>query len=44
MAKEKIDIKEVLREKETQKKDQIYNEDVKENTPKKSWLWKLGKA
>lgn len=44
MAKEKIDIKEVLREKETQKKDQIYNEYVKENTPKKSWLWNLCKA
>ena len=44
MAKEKIDIKEVLWEKETQKKDQIYNEYVKENTPKKSWLWNLCKA
>ncbi len=44
MAKEKVDIKEVLQEKEPQKKDQIYNEYVKENTPKKSWLWNLCKA
>ena len=42
--KEKVDIKEVIREKEPQKKDQIYNEYVKENTPKKSWLWNLCKA
>ena len=39
MAKEKVDIREVIQEKEPQKKDQIYNEYVKENTPKKSWLW-----
>lgn len=44
MAKEKVDIKEVIHEREPQKKDKIYNEYVKENTPKKSWLWNLCKA
>lgn len=44
MAKEKVNIKEVIREREPQKKDKKYNEYVKENTPKKSWFINLCKA
>ena len=33
MSKEKVNIKEVIREREPQKKDKKYNEYVKENTP-----------
>lgn len=44
MAKQKIDIKEVIQEREPQKKDKKYNEYVKENTPKKSWFINLCKA
>ncbi len=44
MEKEKTDIKSVLGEKETAKRKQVYNQYVKENTPKKSWLWNLCKA
>lgn len=44
MAKEKVDIKEVIHEREPQKKDKKYNEYVKENTPKKSWFINLCKA
>lgn len=44
MGKKKTDIREVIHEKEPDKKDKIYNEYVKENTPKKSWLFNLCKA
>lgn len=44
MGKKKTDIRDVIHEKEPAKKDKIYNEYVKENTPKKSWLFNLCKA
>jgi stage V sporulation protein AC len=40
----KTDIKEVLHESSPQKREAIYNEYVKENTPKKSWFINLCKA
>lgn len=40
----KTDIKEVIRENSPQKREEIYNEYVKENTPKKSWFINLCKA
>ena len=44
MSENKTDIKEIIREKSPQKREQKYNEYVKENTPKKSWLCNLCKA
>lgn len=44
MVKNKVDIKEVIHEREQQKKDEKYNDYVKENTPKKSWFLNLCKA
>lgn len=41
---EKTDIKEVIKENSPQKREEIYNEYVKENTPKKSWFINLCKA
>jgi stage V sporulation protein AC len=40
----KTNIKEVLHESSPQKREAIYNEYVKENTPKKSWFFNLCKA
>lgn len=40
----KTNIREVITETSQQKKEEIYNEYVKENTPKKSWLLNCGKA
>lgn len=40
----KTDIKEVIKESFPQKREEIYNEYVKENTPKKSWFINLCKA
>ena len=40
----KTDIKEVIKESSPQKREEIYNEYVKENTPKKSWFINLCKA
>jgi stage V sporulation protein AC len=40
----KTDIKEVIQESSPQKREAIYNEYVKENTPKKSWFINLCKA
>lgn len=40
----KTDIKEVITERSPQKREEIYNEYVKENTPKKSWFINLCKA
>ena len=44
MDKNKVNIKEVIREDAPEKRDQKYNEYVKENTPKKSWFINLCKA
>ena len=44
MDQTKTDIKEVIRERSPQKREEIYNEYVKENTPKKSWMINLCKA
>lgn len=40
----KTDIREVIHEPSPQKREEIYNEYVKENTPKKSWFINLCKA
>ncbi len=40
----KTDIKEVITERSPQKREEIYNEYVKENTPRKSWFINLCKA
>lgn len=40
----KTSIREVIIEKSPEKREQIYNEYVKENTPRKSWLWNCCKA
>ena len=44
MNNEKTNIREVLTERSTEKKEKIYNQYVKENTPKKSWFINLCKA
>lgn len=44
MDKNKTNIKEVIGENTPEKRDQKYNEYVKENTPKKSWFINLCKA
>ena len=44
MKKNKTNIKEVIRERSPEKKEKIYNQYVKENTPKKSWFINLCKA
>lgn len=44
MQKEKVNISEVITEKDQQKRDDKYNQYVKENTPKKSWVINLCKA
>lgn len=44
MSEEKTNIREVLTERSSQKKEKIYNQYVKENTPKKSWFINLCKA
>lgn len=44
MDKNKVNIKEVIKEDAPEKRDQKYNEYVKENTPKKSWFINLCKA
>ncbi len=44
MKEEKTKIETVIEEKSQEKKEEKYNEYVKENTPKKSWLWNLCKA
>lgn len=44
MKKQKTQIQEVIQTKLSEKRDKKYNEYVKENTPKKSWLWNLCKA
>lgn len=44
MKKEKIGIREVINEKSPQKREDKYNQYVKENTPKKSWFLNLVKA
>lgn len=44
MKDNKTDIKEVIKERSPQKREQKYNEYVKENTPKKSWFLNLCKA
>lgn len=44
MKKQKTQIQEVIQTKFSEKRDKKYNEYVKENTPKKSWLWNLCKA
>ena len=44
MEKNKTNIKEVIRERSPEKKEKIYNQYVKENTPKKSWFINLCKA
>ena len=44
MSKNKVDIKDVIHEREQEKKDEKYNDYVKENTPKKSWFLNLCKA
>lgn len=41
---EKTKINEVINETDQTKRDQKYNDYVKENTPKKSWLWNMCKA
>ena len=43
-SKNKTDIEEVIRERSPEKKEKIYNQYVKENTPKKSWFINLCKA
>ena len=40
----KTDLREVIHEPSPQKREEIYNEYVKENTPKKSWFINLCKA
>ncbi len=42
--KEKTDICQIIGEKDQQKRDEKYNQYVKENTPKKSWFVNLCKA
>ncbi|MCH5251356.1 MAG: stage V sporulation protein AC [Lachnospiraceae bacterium] len=44
MSSQKTNIKEVIRERSPEKREEKYNEYVKENTPKKSWLFNLCKA
>lgn len=44
MGNEKTNIREVLTERSSEKKEKIYNQYVKENTPKKSWFINLCKA
>lgn len=44
MDNSKTDIKEVIKERSPQKREEKYNEYVKENTPKKSWFINLCKA
>ncbi len=44
MEKDKIEIEQVISEKDSVKRDEKYNQYVKENTPKKSWFWNLCKA
>ncbi|MBO5487459.1 MAG: stage V sporulation protein AC [Eubacterium sp.] len=44
MNNEKTNIREVLTERSAEKKEKIYNQYVKENTPKKSWFINLCKA
>lgn len=44
MENEKTDILSVIKEKTPEKKEEKYNQYVKENTPKKSWLINLCKA
>ncbi len=44
MNNSKTDIKEVIKERSPQKREEKYNEYVKENTPKKSWFINLCKA
>ena len=44
MDKNKVNIKEVIKEDAPERRDQKYNEYVKENTPKKSWFINLCKA
>ena len=44
MENEKTNIREVLTERSSEKKEKIYNQYVKENTPKKSWFINLCKA
>ncbi len=44
MSTEKTDIKEVIEERSPVKREEKYNEYVKENTPKKSWFVNLCKA
>ncbi len=44
MREEKTNIKDVIHENSQTKRDEMYNQYVKENTPKKSWLWNLTKA
>ena len=44
MSNQKTNIKEVIRERSPEKREEKYNEYVKENTPKKSWFFNLCKA
>lgn len=44
MDSQKTDIKSVIQEKTQEKRDEKYNQYVKENTPKKSWFINLCKA
>ena len=44
MESQKTDIKSVIQEKTQEKRDEKYNQYVKENTPKKSWFINLCKA
>ena len=44
MENEKTDITTVIKEKTQEKKEEKYNQYVKENTPKKSWVFNLCKA
>ncbi|MCH5264413.1 MAG: stage V sporulation protein AC [Lachnospiraceae bacterium] len=44
MSAEKTNIKDVIEERSPAKREEKYNEYVKENTPKKSWLLNLCKA
>lgn len=44
MQEEKTNMKDIIHENSQTKRDEMYNQYVKENTPKKSWLWNLTKA
>ena len=44
MSENKTNIKEIIKERSSEKRDQKYNQYVKENTPKKSWFCNLCKA